>query len=116
MAQWITIHLPVQGTQVQSLVRQDSTCLGATKAHGPQLWKPECLEPVLHNKRSYYSEKPENHKEEQPQLTTRESPCKATKTQHSQRKENIDKRGYTKQKLRTKEKRGPKDMIVEIKN
>ena len=73
------------------------------------------LEPVLHNKRSYCNEKPEHHKEEQPQLTTRESPCKATKTQHSQRKENIEKRSYTKQQLRTKEKRGPKDMIVEIK-
>ena len=27
--QWLRIHLPVQGTQVQSLVREDSKCPGA---------------------------------------------------------------------------------------
>ena len=31
VAQWIRIHLPVQGTQVRSLVQEYSTCLGATK-------------------------------------------------------------------------------------
>ena len=31
VAQWIRICLPVQGTWVQSLVQEDSTCLGATK-------------------------------------------------------------------------------------
>ena len=34
VAQWIRIHLPMQGTQVQSLVREDSTCHGATKLEG----------------------------------------------------------------------------------
>ena len=29
--QWIRIRLPMQGTQVRSLVQEDSTCLGATK-------------------------------------------------------------------------------------
>ena len=29
MVQWIRIHLPVQGTQVQSLVQEDPTCSGA---------------------------------------------------------------------------------------
>ena len=29
--QWLRIYLPVQGTQVQSLVREDPTCHGATK-------------------------------------------------------------------------------------
>ena len=26
VAQWLRIHLPMQGTQVQSLVREDPTC------------------------------------------------------------------------------------------
>ena len=44
------IHLPMQGTQVQSLVQEDSTCHGTTKqghhkycAHAPQLLKSEHL-------------------------------------------------------------------------
>ena len=83
VAQWLRIHLPVQGTQVQALVREDPTCHGATKpvhhnywawalepaihncwAHKPQLLKPTCLEPVLHNKRSHCSEKPVHRNEE----------------------------------------------------
>ena len=35
-AQWISIHLPMQGTGVQSLVWEDPTCWGAA-------------EPVCHN-------------------------------------------------------------------
>ena len=31
VAQWFIILLPVQGTQVQALVREDPTCRGATK-------------------------------------------------------------------------------------
>ena len=31
VAQWLRIHLPKQGTWVQSLVREDSTCHGAIK-------------------------------------------------------------------------------------
>ena len=31
VAQWSRIRLPVQGTRVQSLVREDPTCCGATK-------------------------------------------------------------------------------------
>ena len=59
VAQWLRIHLPMQGTQVWSLVHEDPTCPGATKpmchnyracalelashnywAHVPQLLKP----------------------------------------------------------------------------
>ena len=61
----------MQGTWVRALVREDPTCLGATKpvrhnywAHVPQLLKPVCLEPVLCNKRSYRSEKPAHRNEE----------------------------------------------------
>ena len=31
VAQWLTICLPTQGTQVQALVWEDPTCRGATK-------------------------------------------------------------------------------------
>ena len=31
VAQWLGIHLPMQGTRVRALVREDPTCHGATK-------------------------------------------------------------------------------------
>jgi len=31
VVQWLNVHLPVQGTQLPSLVWEDLTCLGATK-------------------------------------------------------------------------------------
>ena len=31
VAQWIRLHLPMQGTWVRSLVWEDSMCCGATK-------------------------------------------------------------------------------------
>ena len=31
VAQWLRIRLPMQGTRVQALVREDPTCHGATK-------------------------------------------------------------------------------------
>ena len=31
VAQWLRIHLPVPGTRVQALVREDPTCRGETK-------------------------------------------------------------------------------------
>ena len=108
VAQWIRIHLPMQGTQVRALVREDPTCRGATKlvrhnywacaleptshnywsprattteARAPQLLKPTRLEPVLRNKRSHRNEKPAHHNEEEPPLApNRESPHAATKT------------------------------------
>ena len=83
VAQWLRIHLPMQGTWVRALVREDPTCRGAKKpvhynywacalepachnywAHAPQLLKPALLEPVLHNKRSYGNEKPAHRNEE----------------------------------------------------
>ena len=69
VAQWLRICLPVQGTRVRALVREDPICHGATKpvrhnywactlepvshnywARVPQLLQPMCLEPVLRNK------------------------------------------------------------------
>ena len=76
VAQWLRIRLPMQGTQVRSLIREDPTCCGATKpvchnywacalepaSHNYwacvlQLLKPVRLEPMLHNKRSHHSKK-----------------------------------------------------------
>ena len=53
--QWLRIQLPVQGTWVQSLVREDPTCLGATKpvCHN---YRARILQPVLQNKRSHRNE------------------------------------------------------------
>ena len=31
VSQWLTIRLPMQGTRVRALVREDPTCCGATK-------------------------------------------------------------------------------------
>ena len=31
VAQWLRIHLPMQGTRVPALVREDPTCCKATK-------------------------------------------------------------------------------------
>ena len=76
VAQWLRIHLPMQGTRVRALVQEDPTCRGATKpvrhnywawalepvshnywARAPQLLKPMHLEPMLCNKRSHCNEK-----------------------------------------------------------
>ena len=64
-----------------------------SRACEPQLLSPraattEACVPraVLHNERSHRNEKPPHCNEEWPPLTaTRESPCAATKTQHSQK-------------------------------
>ena len=86
VAQWLRIHLPMQGTRVPALVWEDPTCRGATKpmrqnfwacalepashnywARVPQLLKPTRLEPVLRNKG--------NHGNGSPRTTTKSSPC-----------------------------------------
>ena len=70
VAQWIRIHLPMQGTRVQALVHEDPTCRRATesvchnywacalepvshnyRARVPQLLKPAHLEPMLRNEK-----------------------------------------------------------------
>ena len=83
VVQWLRICLPMQGTRVRALVREDPTCHGATNpmhhncwacalepasynywAHVPQLLKPMRLEPVLRNKKSHRNEKPAHCNEE----------------------------------------------------
>ena len=70
VVQWLRIRLPMQGTRVQALVREDPTCWGAAKpmhnkywACEPQLLKPAHLEPML-RKRSHRDEKPAHYNEE----------------------------------------------------
>ena len=66
LVQWLRIHLPKQGTQVQFLVQEDSACLSATKplhsywAHtlettGCDYWDLCSLGPALHSKRSQHN-------------------------------------------------------------
>ena len=95
VAQLVRICLPMQGTRVQSLVREDSTCCGATRpvcchywdgalepashthqAYTLQLLKPANPEPVLCNKRSHLKEQPKRRNQEQsPLIPTREKPA-----------------------------------------
>ena len=83
VAQWLRICLPMQGTRVWALLREDPTCRRATKpvrhnywacalepashnywARVPQLLKPTRLEPMLCNKRSHCNEKSARRNEE----------------------------------------------------
>ena len=48
VAQWLRIRLPMQGTWVQALVREDPTCRGATKPVRHSYWAC-ALEPMSHN-------------------------------------------------------------------
>ena len=83
VVQWLRICLPMQGTRIRALVREDLTCCRAVKpmrhnywacalepvshnswAREPQLLKPMRLEPVLCSKRSHHNEKPAHHNEE----------------------------------------------------
>ena len=67
----------MQGTRIQFLICEDSTCRGEAKARVPQLLKPVCPGAC-----TAAGEKPLL-------TTTKESPSRATKTQHSQSKINI---------------------------
>ena len=70
----------MQGTRVQSLVQEEPTCCGATKAMHRNYWSLT-PEPMLDNKRRHFNEEPVHRNEEQPSLATaRESPQKAMKT------------------------------------
>ena len=57
VAQWIRIHLSMQGTWVWSLVQEDHTCCSTPKPMCHNCWSPHALELMLH-KRSFCSEKP----------------------------------------------------------
>ena len=48
VVQWLRIHLPMQGTWVRALVREDPTCRGATKSVRHN-YDACALEPTSHN-------------------------------------------------------------------
>ena len=48
VAQWLRIRLPMQGTRVRALVREDPTCHGTTKPVRHS-YRAFTLEPVSHN-------------------------------------------------------------------
>ena len=48
VAQWLRICLPMQGTRVQALVREDPTCRRATKPVSHN-YRACALEPTSHN-------------------------------------------------------------------
>ena len=93
--------LSMQGTRVQSLVREESTCCTATKpmhhnfwAQEPQILKPAHLDPVLQNKRSHHNENPLQRRVAL-LSTTRQSPDSNKETaQPKMIKENILKRYF----------------------
>ena len=67
----VRIHLPMQRTQIRSLVQEHSTCCGTSKPVCHNYWvsmlqllKPTCLEPVLHNRGNHHNEKLTHHNEE----------------------------------------------------
>ena len=105
VAQQLRIHLPVQGTWVQSLVWEDPTCREATEPMRHNYWacalEPECwnywacvlqplkpvrLEPVLRNEKPPQRERsPRTTTKRSPHAATRESLCAAMKTQCRQK-------------------------------
>ena len=105
VAQWLRIRLPMQGTWVRALIREDPICRRTTKpmhhnywawalepvshnywACEPQLLKPTGLQPVLRNKRSPAMRSLLTATKSSPRSSQLE---KATKTQSSQKKKNI---------------------------
>ena len=48
VAQWLRVHLPMQGTRVRSLVREDPTCCVAARPMRHNYWAC-ALEPSSHN-------------------------------------------------------------------
>ena len=98
VGQWLRIYLPMQGTQVRSLVQEDPTCLGATKPVNHSYWARD-LESTRWNNwhpctysSCYATRKATTMRslstattEQLPLAATRESLCTATKTQRSQK-------------------------------
>ena len=77
VARWLRTRLPMQGTRVWALVREDPTCRGATKPMCHNYWAC-ALEPVSHN---YWARvpqllKPAYHNYWSPHAW---SPCSATR-------------------------------------
>ena len=102
MAQWLRICLPMQGTRVRALVREDPTCRGATRSvshnywacasgacapqqERPQQWKARApqwrVSPACHNWR-----KPSHRNEDQTQPKIKNKLIKTKKTKTKTKK------------------------------
>ena len=74
VAQWLRIRLPMHGTWVQSPVREDPTCRGATKP-APQLLSPRVTTSEAHAPRARAPQQREANPVRSPRITTKNSPC-----------------------------------------
>ena len=81
VVQRLRIRLPMQGTWVWALVREDSTCHGATKPMRHNYWAC-ALEPASHNYWSPCAYSPCSATRE---ATAMRSPCTTTKIQCSEK-------------------------------
>ena len=79
VVQWLRIRLPMQGTRVQALVREDPTCHRATKPVRHNYW---ACEPQLLSLHATTTEAqvPTAHALQQREVTTMRSPRTATKS------------------------------------
>ena len=85
VTQWLRICLSMQGTRVQSLVREDPTCCGATKPVRRNYWTC-ALEPTSHN---YWARAPRARapqQEKPPQWEARAPQRRVTPAHRNQRK------------------------------
>ena len=99
VVQWIRIHLPMQETWVWSLVWDYPTCHRAAKPMCHSYWALAPQEKLLTAERS-----PRTTSKSSPLLTEpRESPSKATMTQHSQTQIHILKIGFLFEKGRERD-------------
>ena len=89
VVQWIRICLPMQGTQVRALVREDFTCHGATRPVCHNFWacalQPKHCNYWSPHAWSLCSEIPETTTMRSPRTATRESPHAAAKAQSNQK-------------------------------
>ena len=110
VAQWLRIRLPMQGTRVRALAREDPNMPRSNKARAPQLLslcsrarEPQLLKPVCHNYRSPHAQSPCSTREATTmrartlqlrvaptRRNQKESPRVETKTQHSQKNKEIN--------------------------
>ena len=101
VTQWWRIHLPVQETQVWSLIQEDPTCHREAFALElsslcSRFWEPQQLKP-LHPRAGV-------PQQEKPEATTMRSPCTATGVQRSKDQRSLLLQppcAITREKLRT---------------
>ena len=79
VVQWLRIRLPIQGTQVRSLVQEDPTCRGATNlcvtTTKPVLQSPRATTTEAHVPRARALQQREATAMRSPRTTTKSSPC-----------------------------------------